>query len=129
MANGKQRHVVLTAYLVFMFLWNALGVAVLIPYAIGRSSFKEGLGEEDDWSAQLAIPLTFFTFHCACVVGLWRLKKWGFYGYFLAAVAIVGLNLFVGSDSASSAMGLIWVLVLFAVLHVGKENKGWPQLD
>jgi hypothetical protein len=44
-------------------------------------------------------------------------------------VLMIVLNLYVGVDIIRSLLGLVGVLLLFGVLHIGNENKGWPQLE
>ena len=56
-------------------------------------------------------------------------KKWGFYGFCGSAAAALVVNLSIGVGPAQSFMGLIGVGLLYAVLQIGGENKGWTQLD
>jgi hypothetical protein len=42
------------------------------------------------------------------------------------ASLVVNLWLGVGMGVAGAVIG---VLLLYGVLHIGKENKGWPQLE
>jgi len=30
---------------------------------------------------------------------------------------------------SSAVVGVLGVILLYGVLHIGKDNKGWPQLD
>jgi hypothetical protein len=39
------------------------------------------------------------------------------------------INLALGLGIFQSAVGLIGIAVLYGVLQIGKENKGWPQLE
>lgn len=64
---------------------------------------------------------------CAYALFLW--KKWGFYGFISTAVATVTINLINGAGLVKALLGLIWVVILFAVLNIGEENDGWSQLE
>jgi hypothetical protein len=64
-----------------------------------------------------------------CAVALLRWKKWGFWGFVASAVAIFIVNLSIGLGPSSVLGGAVGVAVLYGVLQIGKENKGWPQLE
>jgi hypothetical protein len=60
-------------------------------------------------------------------------KKWGFWGYCATSVSALAINLVYFSSGTLTMIinitgGLLAVLILFGVLHIGRENKGWPQL-
>jgi hypothetical protein len=42
---------------------------------------------------------------------------------------VFAVNLAIGLDIISAILGLVGVAVLFGALHIGKENKGWTQLE
>jgi len=115
MPRKKQRHGCLTAYLIFAIIVNS---AVALWYLFG------GLVEYSIG----AILITLTIFNIVCVIALLKWKKWGFWG--VVGLTIVGLflNLYIGLGPESFS-GLIGIGVLYWVLHIGKENKGWPQLD
>jgi len=58
-----------------------------------------------------------------------RWKKWGFWGFALSSLIVFAVNLAVGLNITSAILGLVGVAVLFGVLHIDKENKGWTQLE
>jgi len=74
-------------------------------------------------------------------------KKWGFWGYCASSIAGLAINLLINTGGAvqipggtsqalvgsisiiiSVAAVILGILILFGVLHIGKENKGWRQL-
>jgi hypothetical protein len=65
-----------------------------------------------------------------CVLALFKWKKWGFWGF--CAVNVIGLFVDIGLD-----INLVWpvtqiafgIVVLYVALNIGKEDKGWPQLE
>ena len=64
-----------------------------------------------------------------CAIALFRWKKWGFWGLCVTVVIGVVYNLGMGAEIRSAFGGLIWIGILYGVLHLGKENKGWLKLE
>ncbi len=66
----------------------------------------------------------FFTFF------LFRWKKWAFWGTLTISVLTVLLNLYVGVDIITSFVGLLGVILLFALLQLKSKNvSGWKNLE
>ena len=64
-----------------------------------------------------------------CAVALFRWKRWGLWGFVGSAVIVFFLNLAMGLGLGSALEGLLGIAILFGVLHIGKERKGWSQLE
>jgi len=64
-----------------------------------------------------------------CAIGLFQWKKWGFYGVCVSSVIAVVVNLAIGLPPASALFGLVGIAILYGILQIGQENKGWTQLD
>lgn len=117
----KDRHGCLTAYLVYMVLANSLYTL----YFLTEANFPQGT---PGW----AVPVLVVTglVNVVCAIALFRWKKWGFWGFCISSAYSLLVNLNLGIGSAQSLIGLIGILVLYAVLHIGGEsNKAWPQLE
>lgn len=115
MSEQKQRHGCLTALLVVMIVASS---AVALYYIFeGLAVFVIG-----------AILIIGAIFNVVCVIALLKWKKWGFWGVVASSIVALCLNLYIGLGP-ESFLGLIGIAVLYGVLHIGKENKGWPQLD
>jgi hypothetical protein len=56
-------------------------------------------------------------------------KKWGFWGFIASSIVALFVNLSIGMGIGQSLLGLVGIALLYGVLHIGKENKGWPQLE
>jgi hypothetical protein len=114
-SEQKQRHGCLTALLVVMIVANS---AVALYYVFeGLAVFILG-----------AILIIGAIFNVVCVIALLKWKKWGFWGCVASSIIALCLNLYMGLGPLSF-LGLIGIAVLYGVLQIGKENKGWPQLD
>jgi hypothetical protein len=120
----KQRHGCLTAYLVLAIIANS---ATALLYLFGAGAIKRGTPDMPDWSFPVLIVLVLF--NLACAIALLRWKKWGFWGLVASAAITLGVNLTIGLGLSSAIVGFLGVILLYGVLHIGKENKGWPQLD
>ncbi len=112
----KKRHGCLTAWLTFMIL----GLTFVIFYNLLY------LGEIEVWG--LVATIIIGVLEVVCIVALFRWKRWGFWGICGLAVIGVVINLISGVGAASFS-GLIGVALLYAVLQIGGENKGWSQLE
>jgi hypothetical protein len=120
----KKRHGCLTAYLVLAIILNS---ATALLYLFGAGAIKRCSPNIPDW----AFPVLFVIglFNLACAIALLRWKKWGFWGLVASAAVTLGVNLTIGLGISSAVVGILGVLFLYGVLHIGKDNKGWPQLD
>jgi hypothetical protein len=123
--EGKRRHGFLTTWLVLMIVGNFATVLVYI-YQVGSGAFGN-LPPLAVMASLLIIPFSFF--NVLCVVALFRWKKWGFWGACISSVVALFVNLSVGLGIGSALFGIVGVLLLYGVLHTGKESKGWPQLE
>jgi len=125
----KQRHGCLTAYLIFMIIANSLVTLVYLP----RPNYQLILFDIVHlyWTRAFVWPVLIVAgiFNVVCAVALLRWKKWGFWGFAVSSVIIFFVNLFIGLDIWPALVGLLGLPILYGVLQIGKEDKGWPQLD
>ncbi|MCP3673840.1 MAG: hypothetical protein GY829_05145 [Gammaproteobacteria bacterium] len=117
----KSRHGCLTAYLILMIIANS-GTFLLYLYLL--------IANVANFPAWTIPVLCFFgVVNLTCSIALLKLKKWGFYGFVASSIVVTGVNVLSGIAISSSFGGLIGIAILFGVLQIGKENKGWTQLD
>ena len=69
------------------------------------------------------------TFNIVCAVALFQWKKWAFWGFVASAVITFAINLEIGLGVGQAVLGLIGIVILYWVLQMGKEKKGWAQLE
>jgi len=152
MAEAKNRHGCLAAWLVLIIIVNSAGILGYLINLLGRNMIYQIL-QSQMYQSQMSqsqilqiqtllnipawvflVSIVFSIFNVVCAIALFLWKKWGFWGFCASSVASLVLNLSVGSRGisqviSSTLISLVLVLVLFGVLHIGKkENKGWPQL-
>jgi hypothetical protein len=125
MAENKKRHGCLTAWLVFMIIVNSACAAIM--YYLGNKSISLTVPEAPEWAFLALIALSLF--NLACAIALFKWKKWGFWGFCISSIIALFTNLSIGLGIGSSISGVFGILILYGILHIGKENKGWPQLD
>ena len=120
----KKRNGCLTAYLLLAIVLNS---ATALLYLFGAGAIKRSAPNIPDWGFPVLIVLVLF--NLACAIALLRWKKWGFWGLVASAAVTLCVNLAIGLGLSSAVVGVLSVLLLYGVLHIGKDNKGWPQLD
>jgi len=113
MADAKQRHWCLTAWLILMIIANSMIVLSRLMTMTIKSS----------------IALSFFAIaNVVFLVALFQWKKWGFLGYVGTNILIMVSGLMTGWHIGRFLLQVLWVLILYALLQIGKEKRGWTQL-
>jgi hypothetical protein len=120
MSDGKQRHGCLTAWLVLMLIGNAGLVGFLLAIAAIKQRIPTG------WAFPVSAVIG--VMNVVFVVAIFRWKKWGFVGLVLTSILAFVLNLMFGFGIGRSLLGLMGPAILYGVLQLGKERKGWTQL-
>jgi hypothetical protein len=114
MADPKQRHWCLTAWLLLMIIANS----IIILSRLMTMTIKS------------AIALSFFSIaNVVFLVALSEWKKWGFLGYVGTNILIMVRGLTTGWHIGRFLLQVLWVLILYALLQIGKEKRGWTQLE
>lgn len=119
----RKRHGCLTAWLVLMLISNL--VAVLAN--AGSASVRQYYPNAPGWAFPALIIVGIL--NIVFVIALFRWKKWGFWGCAATTVVAFVVNLLVGLNVLTAVIGLAGPLILFGILQIGGENKGWSQLE
>lgn len=122
--RAKSRHGCLTAWLVLMLVANS---ASALMYIFGAENIRRNMPAVPQWA--FPVLIVFSLFNLACAIALFRWKKWGFWGFCASGIIALVINLYIGINPVTALSGLIGLALLFGVLQIGKENKGWPQLE
>ena len=119
------RHGCLTAWLVLMIIGNSLGAVICAVQSYQTTPHYAAM---PSWYFPLMLlVIVLNVVRLVCAVALLRWKKWGFYGYLILKVVDVGGRLLLGNKMA--IMGLLAVVILFGLLHLGGPNKAWYNLE
>jgi len=121
---GKKRHGCLTAWLILMIVANAL-TAILIP--LSAAAVQQTNPNFPVWVLWVTASLAVLNILFAAALLAW--KKWGFYGFAVNSGIAFGLNLYAGLPLQQAFVGLGGILLLFLVLQIGGDRKGWTQLE
>lgn len=136
----KQRHGCLTIWLVTLMTLYLVGTVFVLTFAFSpalafslNEDLARGMRFVPTWVLFAYVGLSIIAL--TCTIALFQWKKWGFWG--LIGLDIVGVIIFTTSFSTltveSIFLGLGRVVVrmvfFYGILQIGKENKGWPQLD
>jgi hypothetical protein len=125
MTESKQRHGCLTTWLIFTIV---VSLAIAVPYFFGSSMLTEQYPKAPGWGFP-ALGVVGIV-NLVGAIALFKWKKWGFWLFCVSAIATAVLNYVVGLGPVSAVLsGIVGVAILFGVLHIGKTNKGWPQLE
>jgi hypothetical protein len=116
MTVGKQRHGCLTVFLFGM-------IAMEVVYGFINASSNSGWSS---WGELLF--LIAWIMNLVFIIALFGWKKWGFWGICFVAVAKVLLGLMNGSGFFA-IFALTPAIVAYGVLQIGKDKKGWTQLE
>jgi hypothetical protein len=121
---GKRRHGCLTAWLVLMLVANA---AVGLFYLLAHSAVAASLSSSRAW----AIPVDglLAVANVVFVIALFRWKRWGFYGVAGTSVVAAVVNIAIGLNALQVLVGLVAPAVLYGVLQIGGDSRGWAQLE
>jgi len=124
MSDGKQRHGCLTAWLVVMIIANS---ATALMYLLGSAAIKQNFPSAPGWTFPVLAVMGIVNVVCAVVLFQW--KKWGFFGFIATSAVTFMVNLMVGLNIMQALLGLAGFAILYGVLQIGKEKKGWTQLE
>jgi hypothetical protein len=117
----KQRHGCLTAFLVFAIAMNSI-VAIIFGF------FADALFgiELPVWSRLFTFVVSVFV--VACYAMLFQWKKWAFFGIVAATVVCSAIALLTG-NIIGMIPPFIPLAILYGVLQIGGDKKGWTQLE
>jgi hypothetical protein len=120
----KRRHGCLTAVLVIIIIFST---AVIIGYLTGMGVF-ELPGSPPGWAIPALIILLIL--QIACVTAILRWKKWGFWGYCAVNMAGLIVDVLMGVSLLGPFLSVTFgIAILYGVLQLGGEDKGWTQLE
>ena len=127
MTEGKQRHWCLTAFLVVAITLNSLVALMYLFWGFLLASM--GAAVVDVVVVSLLLPLGIVGFNIVCLVALYQWKKWGFYGAVASGLLWFVVTLAIGFPIVPAVIGLVGFAVLYGVLQIGGDKKGWTQLE
>jgi len=120
----RKRHGCLTIWLVVVI--GANSIAALTNYFM-QDELMEQFPGTPEWVITGLFLLALVNVACGIALFMW--KKWGFWVFLLSSLAGVWLNLEMGVGFLQALGSLFGVAILFLVLNIGKERKGWHQLE
>jgi len=98
-----------------------------LMYLLGSNFVRQSLPNMPNWT--IPILMLLLVFNLACAIALFQWKKWGFWGFCVSGFVSILVNLSIGLGIGTSLGGLIGIAILYGVLQIGSDNKGWQQLD
>ena len=117
----KKRHGCLTSCLIMMIV----GSAIFIFLYIARAIYPQYSPDLPVWAVPVLVTVQ--AFEIICLIALFNWKKWGFWFFCAFGGIAVIINILLGVGVTAFGT-LISVAILYGVLNIGGENKGWVQL-
>lgn len=124
MNQQKVRHGCLTIWLGFLLIANS---SVVLIYTLYNSTLRKLYPTTPAWA--FSVLTLCGVLNIIFLIALLRWKKWGFWGSVGTYVLSFTVNLLLGISFIQAFLGLSGLVVLFGTLQIGKENKGWSQLE
>jgi len=118
----KERHGCLTSWLI---LTTVISVMFIILY-LGRAFYRQYTPDLPWWTIPVLVIIQLS--EITCIIALFKWKKWGFW-YFCVACGTAGVVNILLRVNVTAIGAFVSIAVTFIVLNIGKENKGWSQLD
>ena len=124
MAEPKQRHGCLLAFLILLVVVNSTIAGV---YLLGSHIIQQSVPQAPLWTI-ITLGLV-SVLNVIFAIAIFNWKKWGFWGFIMTSLIALYVNLTIGIGIGNSLVGLLGVAILYGVLQIGKQNKGWKQLE
>lgn len=122
----KKRHGCVTAWLILMIVLNAL---TAVTWFFFNDVFREQIGEGVNKNTMLVLGLIGLL-NLVFAIMLFRWKKWAFWGFLITSLIAFGINLSLGLGIGQSAMGLLGIIVLYAVFQIKADGRtAWSYLE
>ena len=129
----KKRHGCLSVFLILVLIVNAVATFTQLTAFF----FSEPITNQDTQSLATTIIPRWFWFvlgigsliKLLSLIAIINWKKWGFWLFALSTFVNLGINLYTGLYIENGITGFIGVAILYGVLYIGGDKKGWSQLD
>lgn len=122
----KERHGCATSWLILMIVLNSLGA---LSNFFLRDEIKHNL-QRNIPDNMLIILGIIGILNVIFAIMIFRWKKLGFWGFTTTSIIVLAINLYLGLGIRQSLLGLIGIVILYAILHIKKNNiSTWESLD
>ncbi len=106
-----------------MLVADVATILLYIMNIVGQSEFYQTY----PW----LFPITFFIIilNIIFVLALWKWKKWGFWGLVGTSLFSFIINVLTDISVFQASLGFVGLAILYVLLQIGKDYKGWSQLE
>lgn len=124
--ESKQRHGCVTAWLILMIIANSISA---MAYLFMSETLSENLPDPIPDSMKYALILVGIA-NLILAIMLLQWKKWAFWGFAATGIITLFINLSIGLGIGQSLVGLLGVVILYAILQIKKDEKtAWENLE
>jgi len=120
----RKRHWFLNVWMYLLLLINLGNTLFYLAWSVAIH-----IGFFDPTGVIYPVLFAFALIKLISIIAMFHWKKWGFWGVFASSAFIYYFSLSDSNLAANALIGPIDALILFGLLHIGKENKAWPQLN
>ena len=93
----------------------------------GSDMIRRNLPDAPAWA--FPVLAIFGVINIMCLIALFKWKKWGFYGALASGILVCVINVSIGLNIVQAVLGLAGIAILYGVLQIGGDKKGWAQLE
>ncbi len=113
----------LRTFLILVLTANALAALFLLN---ADDVFKYNLPSLPGLALEVYTVVSFA--NVVFALAIWKLKKWGMYGFIISTLVAVVVNVLSGVPIIPSLVGLGYIAILFFLLNRG-DHPIWSQMD
>jgi len=122
----KKRHGCVTAWLILMIIANSF---TAITYLFMGDTVLENLPSTVSKSMLVVLAILGIA-NLSFAILLFKWKKWAFWGFMGSALVTLSINLSIGLSLGQSLIGLLGIVLLYAVLQIKQDGKtAWENLE
>ncbi|GMN10981.1 hypothetical protein MTsPCn9_27070 [Croceitalea sp. MTPC9] len=122
----KKRHGCVTAWLILMIIANSF---TAITYLFMGDVVLENLPNPTSKSMLVLLAILGLA-NLAFAILLFQWKKWAFWSFVASALITLAVNLSIGLGLGQSLLGLLGVILLYAILQIKQDGKtAWENLE
>lgn len=118
-----RRNGCLTSWLVFALAAHAVTIAL---YSLAYPQMHAGTPTITPGVARMLIAAGIASI--VCILALFRWRRWGFYGIVTITALTFFLNVSLGVGFGGALGGLIGIVLLYWVLHLGGQQSAWRSM-
>ena len=122
----KSRHGCVTSLLILIIIGSSLTV---FTFLFSVDTYNQYVPQGISTTARILL-IILGLLNVIFAIALLKWKKWAFWGFAFTTIAELIIDLSMGLGVIKSIIGLLGIIILYAVLQIKKDNlSGWNNLE